>query len=74
MRCVVIDASGFVVDVDPQPSDFTTCTFVLQSGAEVVASPFALSLEDAGVLSVAFAGLWALAYCIRLLKRQLLEG
>lgn len=72
--CVEVDASGVVVAVDPQPATFESCGLVLQSGAEVVASPFALDLAGAGALCAAFAALWAVAYVIRLLKRQLLES
>lgn len=71
MRCLVIDSSGFLVDVVPQPATFEGCTYVVQSGAEVVASPFALDQSSAASLAGAFAGLWALAYCLKLLRRQL---
>jgi hypothetical protein len=72
--CVQFDGSGVVVAVDPQPATFETCAYVLQSGAEVVASPFALDQEAAGSLAAAFAGLWALAYVLKLLRRQLWES
>lgn len=71
MRCVDIDTNGFLIDIDPQPSTFDTCAYVLQSGAEVVASPFSLDQTAAASLAGAFAGLWAIAYCLKLLRRQL---
>lgn len=70
MRCITIDTNGALIDVVPQPATFESCTYVLQSGAEVVASPFALDQAAAAQLAGAFAGLWALAYCLRLLRRQ----
>jgi len=73
VRCVIVDGSGFVVDVDPQPVEVSSCGLVLQSGAEVVASPFALDLDSAAALGGAFAALWAIAYVLRLLRRQLEE-
>jgi len=71
MRCVAIDTNGALIDVVPQPATFEACTYVLQSGSEVVASPFVLDQLAAASLAGAFAGLWALAYCFRLLRRQL---
>jgi len=74
MRCVTIDAGGVVVDLVPQPATFEACQYVLSSGAEVVASPFALDLPAATALGAAFAGLWAVAYVLKLLRRQLWES
>ncbi|QGH73293.1 MAG: hypothetical protein [Inoviridae sp. ctBZ32] len=74
MRCVQVDASGFVVDVAPQPVDVATCALVLTSGAEVVGSPFALTIEQANSLLVAILGVWALGWVFRQLSRQLREG
>lgn len=71
MRCVAIDTNGVLIDVVPQPATFESCTYVLQSGTEVVASPFVLDQAAAASLAGAFAGLWALAYCLKLLRRQL---
>ena len=72
--CVEFDAGGVLVAVDPQPATFEACTLVLQSGAEVVASPFALDLAGAGSLAAAFAALWSLAFVLKLLRRQLWES
>lgn len=72
--CVEFDNGGQLVPVDPQPATFEACGLVLQSGAEVVASPFALDLAAAGALGGAFAALWALAYVLKLLRRQLMES
>lgn len=72
--CVEFDVDGFLVAVDPQPATFEACSLVLQSGAEVVASPFALDLAGAGALAGAFAALWSLAFVLKLLRRQLWES
>ena len=50
---------------------FALGVWLVQQQAEVVASPFALDQSAAGSLAGAFAGLWALAYCLKLLRRQL---
>ena len=65
--------SGALEPVVPQPSDFSTCTFVVQAGSEVVASPFALDAQAAADLGGAIAAVWAFAFCLRLLRRQLEE-
>lgn len=65
VRCVAIDTSGFVVDVVPQPADFTTCTLLLVSPGEITPSPFALDLGGAAAISGAIIGLWGLAAGIR---------
>jgi len=74
MLCVEVNGSGQVVPVDPQPATFEACTLVLQSGAEVVASPFALDIDGASSLAGAFALLWATAFCLKLLRRHLWES
>ena len=50
MRCVQIDAGGAVVDVNPQPSDFSGCALVLVSGDQ--AGPFVL--PDAAAAQTVF--------------------
>jgi|OpeIllAssembly_1097287.scaffolds.fasta_scaffold02466_3 hypothetical protein len=65
MRCVVVDASGFVVDVTPQPADVTTCTLVLASPSEVGSSPFAVDSTDAQTLLWGIAPLWITAWIFR---------
>lgn len=65
--------TGALELVSPQPADFSTCTYVVQSGAEVVASPFALDGDAAAELAAAIAMVWTLAFIFRLLRRQLEE-
>lgn len=65
MRCVLIDTSGAVVDLVPQPSDVTSCTLVLVSPTEVNSSPFVMDLADAAAIGGAVMLLWAVAFGIR---------
>jgi hypothetical protein len=74
MCCVQINESGAVVDVVPQPADTSTCTLVLAAAAEVGASPFALSLDDAALISSSIALVWAVAWGARMMARQLWGG
>jgi len=73
MRCVAI-VGGAVVDIDPQPTDVTTCTLILVSPTEVIASPWLLEPDDAGLISVAIIGLWALAWAFRQFMGQIKES
>lgn len=74
MICVQQNATtGALEPVVPQPADLSTCTLVVQSASEVVASPFALDEAAANDLAAAIAGVWTLAFCLRLLRRQLEE-
>jgi hypothetical protein len=71
---VSIDAQGFVVDVDPQPVDVALCTHVLAVPAELAASPFVLSVAEAGAIGAAIALLWGAAFGLRMLRRALDVG
>jgi hypothetical protein len=64
---------GYVIFVQaPQPSDMTTCPYVLQSGAELASnSPFLLSATEATQIGVAIAILWGTVAAIRLISRRL---
>lgn len=71
MRCVQINGSGQLVDVTPQPVDVTACALVVQSGQEVASSPFALTLEEGGLIGGAICLLWGAAFGLRSLRRAL---
>jgi len=62
MRCVQIDELGYVIDVQPQPAEFSGCALVLADGAN--AGPFVLPPTEAltdvfgwSFTLVAFSGL-----------------
>lgn len=71
MQCVEADAAGFLVVMNPQPSDLSTCTFVIGSYAEQV--PDLLRLDEQGGIDIAVAvlGLLAVAYVFRALARAI---
>lgn len=53
MRCVQIDPTGAVVDVEPQPADLTGCAFVLVSGD--LSAPFQIPSSELMADSFEFA-------------------
>lgn len=65
MRCVAIDGSGFVVDVDPQPVEVSACALVLSSGGELGANPFNLSQADGEAIAWAVVVVWAIGFAWR---------
>lgn len=71
MRCVVVNGSGQVVDVVPQPTDVSTCGLVLVSAAEVGNSPFALTPEDANELLWLIVPLWIVAWIFHAFRKSL---
>lgn len=71
MICLEIqtDSNGggaFFTPINPQPTDYTTCTYVLQSGNEVgVMSP--LTPSQGAEIALAIGLLWAIAAVFRVL-------
>lgn len=73
MRCVTINTRGVVVDVDPQPADWSSCALVLQSGAEAGANPFYLSADEGQSVALAIIFVWGVGFGFRAII-QLLKG
>ncbi|WP_123957962.1 hypothetical protein [Cupriavidus necator] len=51
--------------VTPPPADLATCAYVVQSSAEFLNNPLALSAADGGAIGSAILLVWAVAYTIR---------
>lgn len=52
--------------IDPQPTDYTTCTYILQAGNEISIWP-PLTASDGLTISLAVGAVWATAYAFRVL-------
>lgn len=72
--CVQVNGDGSVSVVNPQPADLTTCAYVVQSSAEFLNNPLALSAADGGVIGSAILLVWAGAYAIRAVLGALASG
>lgn len=72
--CVQADASGVLTVMVPQPADTSTCAYVLQSGPEVKANPFALSVEDGTQVGWGIVAVWVAAWVGRMLIKALSNG
>ena len=51
----------------PQPTDLTTCSMVLSSGADAVNVPWNLSVSDASAISAAIVAVWGTAWAFKAL-------
>lgn len=71
MRCVEINAAGVVMDVDPQPSDVSSCTLVLAVPAELQNDVMALTSTQGAEIGGAVLLVWAGAWVIRQVARAL---
>lgn len=69
--CVQADASGALTVMTPQPADTSTCAYVLQSGAEVGAGPFALSSQDGWQIGWGIVTVWVIAWAGRMAVKAL---
>lgn len=64
--CVQQNSQGYLFVVTPQPADMSTCSHVLQSSAEYLNNPLALTAEDGQTLGFSIMLVWAIAYACRL--------
>lgn len=63
--CVQVNGDGSMSAVVPQPSDLTTCAYVVQASAEYFNNPLSLSAQDGTTIGTAILLVWAGAYAIR---------
>lgn len=60
--------------LDPSKTDYTTCTYVVQSGSEVGASILNLTAEEGTQISFAIVGLWMAAWAIKSVIQMVKES
>lgn len=61
---------SFLLGLDPSVTDSSTCPYVVETGGESgLSSLLSITASEAGLLSVAIASLWALAWGIRQLGK-----
>lgn len=72
--CVQVNGDGSMSAVSPQPADLNTCAYVVQSSAEVLNNPLALSAADGATIGTAILLVWAGAYAVRAVLATLSSG
>lgn len=65
---------SYVLQIDPSITDVTTCSYVVQSGADVANSLLTMSAEDGGLISAGMVSVWATAWGIVQLARVIRGG
>lgn len=60
----------YITTVSPQPSDVSTCAYVLQTGAEAVSSPWRMTRAEGTQLGVAIALLWVTVGVAKMVSRR----
>lgn len=65
--------TGALEIVSSQPTDYTSCTMVVLSGAEAGASPLALSAADGLQVAAAVVAVWGVAWAVKALILTLKE-
>lgn len=56
---------SYFLKLDPSITDVSTCTYVVQSGADIGNSLFSMSAEDGGLISVGIISCWSVAFGIK---------
>lgn len=56
---------SYFLKLDPSITDVSTCSYVVQSGADIANSLFNLSAEDGGLISAGLVSVWMAAWGIR---------
>lgn len=56
---------SYFLKIDPSVTDVSTCSYVVQSGADIANSLFSMSAEDGSLVSVGIVSVWAAAWGIK---------
>lgn len=56
---------SYFLKLDPSETNVSTCTYVVQSGADIANSIFNMSAEDGGLISAGLVSVWMAAWGIK---------
>lgn len=62
---------SYFLRLDPTVTDVSSCTYVVQSGADIGGSLLMMSANDGGLYSLAIFSVWATAWAFRMLIKTL---
>ena len=60
---------SYLLSLDPSVTDVTTCSYVVQSGADLGNSLLTMSVTDGLLISGAMVGVWGAAWCVTAIVR-----
>lgn len=61
---------SYVLQLDPSVTNVTTCSYVVQSGTDLGNSLMTLSVQNGSLITAAILSLWAAAWVIAVIVRQ----
>lgn len=70
IKTYIYSGQTYLVVLNPQPTDITTCTMVLQSGAEIRNNPFLMTQTEATELGAAIALIWVTVGVLKMVARR----
>lgn len=71
MQCLTQAALGGYVISSPQPTQYTTCTYILAQPTDLAFSAWSLTATQGSQISLAIGLCWATAYAFRVLGQYL---
>jgi hypothetical protein len=64
MQCLTDTGTGFVL-TSPQPTDYTTCTYLLVQQPDIAVNAWALTTSQGTQIALAIAICWAIGWAFR---------
>jgi hypothetical protein len=64
MQCLTDTGTGFVL-TNPQPVEYTACTYILVNPTEISSEIFNLTAAQGGLIGGAIVLVWAVAFAYR---------
>ena len=71
MKCLTDIGGGTYMQSSPQPTDYTTCTYLLVQPSELSNQLFNIDLDSWALLTYAIVGVWAVGFTVRSIIRTL---
>ncbi len=71
MQCLTDNGAGMYQLADPQPTEYTTCTYVLAQQPDIAINAWALTASQGLQIATAIAICWAAAFAFRVIGQFL---
>jgi hypothetical protein len=70
-QCLTSNGNGDFIIASPQPTEYTTCVYVLAQPSDIANNAWALTAEQGSQLSITIGICWATAYAFRVVGQIL---
>lgn len=71
MQCITDIGGGNFALIVPQPTEYTTCVYLLAQPQDVTINAYALTVQQGTEIAIAIVTLWAIGYVFRVLSNFL---